>query len=130
MFVLVSPFYNDMAQFPCIIPSLHSLLTWVWSWFSILHLDVFFGSEAVWFWSYKVWFQSLQKMGIPKITLLGPIFALFFFLPCFLFPPVIFSFIIILGSSFTTVSTSPKWRELVLLEVLLVGPISSGLRCY
>ena len=43
-----------------------------------------------------------------------------FFLPCSLFPPVISSFTIIFGSTFTTGSTSSIWRELVLREVLLL----------
>ena len=39
------------------------------------------------------------------------------------------SFTIFLGLSFTTASTYPIRRELMLLEVLLAGPIYSGWRC-
>ena len=53
-----------------------------------------------------------------------------FFNSCSLFPPVISSFTIFLGSIFKPASTFPIRRELVLREVLLAGPISSGWRCY
>ena len=53
----------------------------------------------------------------------------FFFLPCSLFPPVISSYTIILGSNLTMASTSPIRWELVLCEVLLAGVNYSGWRC-